>query len=140
MDDTDRKLLSLLREDARMSVVELARKLEVARGTVQNRMARLERDGAILGYSVRLRPASETHRIRAVMMIAIDGEHANAVIRQLKGYPEIRSLHTTNGRWDVVAELATDTLEAFDAVLRDVRMIRGISNTETSLLLSTHKM
>lgn len=139
MDDIDRQLISLLRDDARLSVVAIAKKLRVARATVQNRLTKLEADGTIVGYSVRLRPEAEAHRIRAMMSIEIEGHHGDAVRRLLRGHPNVVALHTTNGRWDLIAELRTDTLEAFDKVLNSIRGTQGISNTETSILLSTHK-
>ena len=101
MDDTDRQLLSLLRDDARMPVVAIARKLRVARATVQNRIARLEADGTIVGYSVRVRPGTEAHRIRAMMSIEVEGHHGEAVRRALRGHPNVMALHTTNGRWEI---------------------------------------
>ena len=140
MDDTDRQLLALLRDNARLSVVALAKRLRVARATVQNRIARLEGDGTIVGYTVRLKPDAEAHRIRAITSIAIDGPHGQDVRRVLRGHPNVAALHTTNGRWDLMAELRADSLEAFDKVLNDIRTIEGISNTETSILLSTHKL
>ena len=140
LDDTDRELISLLRDDARATVAALAAKLKVARGTVQNRLARLERDGVIVGYTVRLKPQVEAHRIRALMTIAVEGNRAKDVLRSLRGHPNVMSLHTTNGRWDIVAELQAETLEAFDRVLSTIRLVDGIANTETSILLSTHKL
>ena len=141
MDDTDRELLALLREDARLPVATLAARLRLARGTVQQRIARLQADGTIVGYTVRLKPQAEAHRIRALMTIAVEGHLAEeAVLRALRGDPAVQTLHTTNGRWDIVAELRADTLEAFDIVLGRIRRIEGISSTETSLLLSTHKL
>ena len=140
MDATDRQLLSLLRENARVSVATLAKKLRVARGTVQNRLARMEADGTIVGYTVRLRPQAENHRIRALMTVAVEGNRTDEVLKELRGDPAVHALHTTNGRWDIVAELQSDNLEAVDRVLGRIRLINGISNTETSLLLSTHKM
>lgn len=139
MDDTDRQLIALLRDDARMPVVALAKQLRVARATVQNRIARLERDGMIVGYTVRLRPEAEMHRIRAIMGIEIEGHHGDEVRRVLRGHPNVVALHTTNGRWDLMAELRADTLEAFDKVLGAIRAIPGIAATETSILLSTYK-
>lgn len=140
MDDTDRELISLLRADARTPVVVLAKKLRVARATVQNRMAKLEADGTIVGYTVRLRPEAEGHRIRALTSIEIEGNHGESVRRELRGHPNVVALHTTNGRWDMIAELRADTLESFDRVLNGIRNIQGITNTETSILLSTHKI
>jgi DNA-binding Lrp family transcriptional regulator len=139
MDSTDRQLLSLLRDDARVSVATLAKTLRLARGTVQNRLARLEADGTIVGYTVKLRPQSDDQSIRALMTVAVEGNRTDEVLRALRGDPAVCALHTTNGRWDIVAELRTESLEAVDKVLGRIRLIDGISNTETSLLLSTHK-
>ena len=140
LDDTDRELLALLRQDARMPVATLATKLKVARGTVQNRMKRLERDGVIVGYTVRVKPQAEAHRIRALMTIVVDGNRGAEVLHALRGHPNVTGLHSTNGRWDLIAELRADTLEAFDRALGNIRLIDGIASTETSLLLSTHKV
>lgn len=140
MNDTDRQLLALLRDNARMPVTDIAKILRVSRATVQNRIARLEAEGIIAGYTVRLKPDAETHRIRAWMNIALEGNAAPAVLQILRGDPAVRTLHTTNGRWDIVAELQADNLELFDRVLGWVRRIDGVVNTETSILLSTHKV
>jgi DNA-binding Lrp family transcriptional regulator len=140
IDDTDRELLALLRQDARLPVATLAAKLKVARGTVQNRMKRLERDGVIVGYTVRVKPQAEAHRIRALMTIVVEGNRGAQVLHALRGHPNVTGLHSTNGRWDLIAELRADTLEAFDRALGNIRLIEGIASTETSLLLSTHKL
>lgn len=140
LDDTDTELIAMLRDNARTPVATLAKRLKVARGTVQNSMARLEREGVIVGYSVRLKPQVEAHRIRALMTIAVEGNRSDEVLRALRGLPNVCSLHSTNGRWDFVAELQADTLEAFDRVLGSIRLVDGIANTETSILLSTHKL
>lgn len=140
MDDTDRQLISLLRDNARASVASLAKVLRVSRGTVQNRLDKLEADGTIVGYTVRLRPQAEAHQIRAFMTVAVEGNRIGPVLSALRGDPAVSALHTTNGRWDIVAELRADSLEAFDRVLGRVRLLEGIANTETSLLLSTSKL
>ena len=140
MDDTDRQLLSLLRDDARASVASLAKVLRVSRGTVQNRLDRLEADGTVVGYTVRLKPQVLGHRIRAFMTVAVEGNRIDLVLAALRGDPAVSALHTTNGRWDIVAELQADSLEAFDRVLSRIRLLDGIANTETSLLLSTSKL
>ena len=140
MNDTDRQLLALLRDDARMSVTELSKKLRVSRATVQNRISKLEETGVIAGYTIRLKPEAEAHRIRAWMGIAVEGNKAPSVIQALRGEPGVHTLHTTNGRWDIVAELRADNLELFDRVLGTIRRIEGVASTETSILLSTHKL
>ena len=130
----------MLRDDARASVASLAKVLRVSRGTVQNRLSRLESDGTITGYTVRLKPQAEGHRIRAFMTVAVEGNRSAAVLSALRGDPAVSALHSTNGRWDMVVELQADSLEAFDRVLGRVRLLDGIANTETSLLLSTVKL
>jgi DNA-binding Lrp family transcriptional regulator len=141
MDDLDHRLLALLRGDARASVASLAKKLGVARGTVQNRMARLQADGTIVGYTVRLKPdIQEQNRIRAIMTIAAEGNQVDSVVKALRGEPAVASVHSTNGRWDLVAELRTDTLASFDRVLAKISRMPGVSSSETSLLLTTFKI
>lgn len=138
MDALDTRLIALLRENARLSVATLAKQLGVSRGTVQNRIDRLVAARVLLGFTVRTAAEASAHRIRAVTTIRTEGD-ADVVLRTLRGYPAVRALHTTNGRWDIVAELATDTLAEFDEVLRQIGKVKGVANTETSLLLGTFK-
>jgi DNA-binding Lrp family transcriptional regulator len=140
LDDLDRKLVAALRADARTPVSALAGKLKVSRGTVQNRIDRLTARGVIQGFTIRTRPELEANRVRAIMCIAIEGERSGAVVRALRGFPEVDKIHTTNGRWDLVAELDTETLADFSRTLDQIRMLEGIASTETSILLATQKM
>lgn len=140
MDDLDRQLLSLLRENARAAIAALAKKLGVARGTVQNRLARLEKDGVIVGYTVRLKPHAEGEQIRAIMTIAVEGNRTQSVLKALRGEPAVVALHSTNGRWDFVAELRVDNLQEFDRVIARISLFEGVSRTETNLLLTSHKI
>ncbi|MDO4638126.1 MAG: Lrp/AsnC family transcriptional regulator [Lautropia sp.] len=140
MNDLDRQLIALLRENARMPVVTLAKKLRVARATVQNRLARLEQDGVIVGYTLRLKPEEEVYQIRAIMSLAVESNREEAVMRQLRGHVSVVTLHSVNGRWDLMAELRLDTLEAFDRLITTIRAIPGVKATETSILLATYKM
>ena len=137
MDDIDRRLLSALREDGRMPVAELARRLGIARATVTSRIDRLISSGTIVGFSVRVRDELDPLEVRAMTLIEVEGRTTNLVIRALRGIPEIRSLHTTNGGWDLVAELGAEPLAHFDSVLGRIRSIEGVVNSETSLLLSS---
>jgi len=137
MDDLDHRLLTLLRQNGRRSISDLAIDLDVSRATVRARMERLERSGDIIGYTVILRADAFDQRVRGVMMVEVEGHAADRVIRALGGFPEISAIHTTNGRWDLVVELAAETLTDFDTMLRRVRLIPGITNSETSLLLAT---
>jgi DNA-binding Lrp family transcriptional regulator len=140
VDSQDHRLISLLRENARLSIAQLATQLGVSRGTVQNRIDKLIESRVLLGFTVRTTSEAAAHSVRAVMMISVEGDRSDSILKALRGYPEVRALHTTNGRWDIVAELGTDSLETFDEALRSIRTIKGISNSETNLLLSTHKM
>ena len=139
MDETDRTLIALLRADARTPVATLAAKLGVSRGTVTARLRKLEDAGTIVGYTLRLRPEAEPDRIRAWMGIRIDGNTSRAVVAALLGEPGVEALHDTNGRWDLLAELRADSMADLAKVLERIRLIRGIANTETSILLSSFR-
>src|ERR1700682_302956 len=138
MDDLDRKLIGLLRENARMPAASLAKSLKVARGTVQNRLAKLERDGTIAGYTNRVRPKIDEQSIAHLTTHAVEGNRTEPVLRALRGDPSIVTLYSTNGRWDLVAEIRADTLQSFDQVLGRIRRVEGVFGTETRLLLSPH--
>jgi DNA-binding Lrp family transcriptional regulator len=140
MDVTDHQLLSLLRRDARTPVATLASKLGVSRGTISNRITKLEDAGTIIGYTVRLRPEAQPAKIRAWMSIAVEGNEMRLVIASLLGEPGAASLHDTNGRWDLLAELQATSLSELSQVLERIRLIRGISNTETSIHLQTYRL
>ena len=140
MDATDHRLLSLLRKDARTSVAILARRLGVSRGTVSNRISKLEDTGVIVGYTVRLRPDAHPNEIRAWMGVAVEGNETRAVIASLLGEPGVATLHDTNGRWDLLAELRAANLSELSQVLERIRLVRGISNTETSIHLETYRL
>jgi DNA-binding Lrp family transcriptional regulator len=139
MDEIDRKLLALLRANAREPAAALAKKLKISRGTVQNRVARMLAARTIRGFTVRTAPELETSRVRAVMCIAVEGEKSTKVTRALRGFAEVESIHTTNGRWDLIAEIGTDTLAGFSEALDQIRLIEGIAATETSILLASAK-
>jgi DNA-binding Lrp family transcriptional regulator len=139
MDDTDRALIALLRRDARTNVATLASKLGVSRGTVTNRLRKLEDDHVIVGYSVRLRPDAEPNQIRAWMGVLVEGNQTRAVIASLLGEPGVAALHDTNGRWDLLAELRAGSNAELSAILERVRLVKGIANTETSILLASFR-
>lgn len=136
-DSLDRELISLLRKDGRAPLSKLAEKLNVSRGTVQNRLDRLQASGILLGFTVRVREDYGLDAIRAIMMIEVVGKSTSQVIRLLRGFPELVTMHSTNGAWDLVVEIQTSSLPDFDRVLREVRMIDGVLNSETSILLTS---
>ena len=139
MDQTDTALIALLRQTARRTVAVLAKKLKVSRGTVTNRLRKLEDDRVIVGYTVKLKPDAEPERIRAWMGVLVDGNRTLAVVQSLLGEPRVVSLHDTNGRWDLWAELEVSSMVELSQLLERVRLISGIRNTETSILLSSFR-
>ena len=139
MESTDKRLISILRHNGRASVSDLATTLNLSRATVRSRLDRLQASGDVVGFTVVLKEDVSRDPVRALMMIGIEGRGTDRVIRQLTSLPQVRALHSTNGRWDVIAELGTETLEALDDVLSRIRKFDGVSQSETSLLLSTRK-
>lgn len=137
MDDFDRQLLALLRHNARRSISDLATELGASRATVRSRIERLERNGDILGYTVILRSDAISMPVRGIMSIEVEGRAAGRIIETLGGFSEISAIHTTNGRWDIIVELGTNSLTEFDGVLRRIRLVAGIGASETNLLLAT---
>jgi DNA-binding Lrp family transcriptional regulator len=139
MDDLNHQLIALLRQDARMNVANLAHRLKVSRGTVSNRIRKLEDDQVIVGYTVRLKPEAEPERIRAWMGVLVEGNQTRRVITTLLGEPGVSALHDTNGRWDLLAELEVRSMAELSDVLERVRLISGIRSTETSIHLATYR-
>ena len=139
MDGMDTRLIAALRADARATVSELAATLGVSRTTVRARMDRLQARGDIVGFSVVLKEDVAQSPVRGLMMMAIAGRGTAKILRQLQGMPEVRGLHSTNGRWDAIIEIGVETLEVFDKTLNRIREIDGVTESETSLLLSTKK-
>lgn len=138
MDDLDQQLLAQLRQNARASIAELAAKLKVARGTITNRIAKLEQSGIIVGYTIKLRPDATPDEIRAWTGIAVEGNQ-QTVIRALLGEPGIAALHDTNGRWDLLAELRVANLAELATTLERIRKVKGVSGTETSIHLQSFR-
>ncbi len=139
LDDTDRRLIGLLSANARLPSATLARALAVSRGTVQNRLARLEAEGVILGFTVRLGGDAGATGVRAMMAIEVRSSDTRAVVAALRRMPEVTRVHSTNGRWDLVAEIAAADLASLDRVLTAIRALRAVANSETSILLAELK-
>jgi len=136
MDDLDRRLIAELRLNGRASFSELAKTLGVSRGTVQNRLDRLVASGVILGFTLRLKSAAASERIRAIMMVEVSGKNTRRIAQSLRGLPQVQALYSTNGPFDLIAEIEVADLAEFDRVLSEVRMIDGVARSETSLLLA----
>jgi DNA-binding Lrp family transcriptional regulator len=139
MDDLDRRLVTLLRHDARRSVSDLALELGVSRATLRARMDRLEKSGRILAYTVVLGTDAADAPVRGIMLIEVGGRAGDRVAAALGAFPEIAAIHTTNGRWDLVIELGAGSLAELDEVLRRIRLVPGILGSETNLLLATRR-
>ena len=139
MDETDSRLIAALRHNARASLSDLGQALNLSRATVRARIMRLQERGQIVGFSVVTRADVMHDPVRGLMMIGIEGRGTERITRQLGTMPEVRAVHSTNGRWDVIVEIGTETLEQFDAVLTRIRRLDGINASETNLLLKTRK-
>src|ERR1700728_1541 len=136
MRDSDAELIALLRANAREPTASLARKLGLARSTVQERIARLERDGVIQGYTVRLADDAQASRLRAVVMISTDPKQADRVTGELKKLPEVRSLAALSGSYDLIAMIETETPARIDALLDRIGRAPGVARTVSSIILS----
>ncbi|MYM54799.1 Lrp/AsnC family transcriptional regulator [Thalassovita mangrovi] len=135
-DETDAALLTLLAENARLPVATLARRLGLARTTVQARLDRLENNGTIAGYGVRLgRPAQP--RLRATALLSIEPRSGPAVLARLKSLPNVMRVHTTSGRFDMIAEISARTTEELDDTLDRIGEAKGVKSSESLIQLST---
>lgn len=139
MDELDQRLLAALKRDGRASLSELAADLGVTRTTVRARMARLVNGGEIAGFTVMTRADVAASPVRGLMMLGIEGRGTEKIIGRLTGLPQVTAVHSTNGSWDLIVEIGTQTLEQLDEVLFAVRRIEGVTRSETNLLLSTRR-
>lgn len=137
MDELDQRLVTVLRHDARRGISELAAELKLSRATVRSRIEKLEERGDIVGYTVVLRSDAVSMPVRGITLIEVEGRMADKVVDALTGFTEVGAIHTTNGKWDLVVEISVQSLTELDAVLRRLRMVPGITASETNLLLAT---
>ena len=137
MDDVDEHLLARLRDNARAPVAELARSLGLSRTTVQSRLARLERNGVIAGYAVKLAPAYEAGRIHAFVMLTVEPKQAAAVIAALKRMSGVRRLQSVSGPFDMIATVEAAGVGEMDALIDDIGALKGVERTNSSIVLST---
>lgn len=137
MDDLDEHLLARLRDNARASVAELARALGLSRTTVQSRLAKLERNGVIAGYAVKLAPSYEQGRVHAFIMLTVEPKQAAAVTSALKRMPGVRRLQSVSGPFDMIATVEAAGVAEMDATIDEIGAVKGVERTNTSLVLST---
>ncbi|MBA5776892.1 Lrp/AsnC family transcriptional regulator [Stappia sp. F7233] len=135
-DDLDRKLVALLQDNARMATAEIARKLKVARSTVQERIARLEKDGVISGYTVLLSRAPDVESVQALVMLAVEQQQVRETIKRLETFPEIRTCLTVSGEFDLFLRVEAPRLDDLDEVLDDIAAIPGVRRSRSSIVLA----
>ena len=139
MDDSDTQLLAELRRDGRASLSDLAQRLGLSRATVRVRIERLQQRGEIAGFTVLTRADAAQAPVRGLMLIGIEGRGAERIMARLAGFGAVTAVHSTNGKWDLIAELAAQTLEELDTVIFRIREIEGVMQSETNLILSTRR-
>ena len=139
MDETDKRLIAHLRQNGRASISDIAATLNITRTTARTRLEKLTDGGEIVGYTVLTRSDVATHPVRGLMMLAIIGRHTEKIARILGKIPEVQAIHSTNGVWDLILEVGTETLEQFDKVLTEIRRNEAITRSETNLLLNTRR-
>lgn len=139
MDNTDQSLLALLRKNARASLSDLAATLGLSRATIRSRIEKMQARGDILGFTVVTGQELEQAPVRGIMLLGIEGRGADRLVHRLIGLREVRTVHSTNGRWDLIVEIGTETLEAFDTTLAEIRRMDGVMRSETSLMLKSRQ-
>ena len=139
MDELDNKLLLALKRDGRAALSDLAMDLGVTRATVRARMARLTEAGVIVGFTVQTKADVAESAVRGLMMLGIEGRGTERIMTALTRLSQVRQVHSTNGTWDLIVEIGTETLEALDKVLFTIRRMDGVTRSETNLLLSTKR-
>lgn len=139
MDELDQRLVAELRRDGRASVLTLADRLAVSRATVRLRMARLQQQGEILGFTAITRGDLADAPVRGLVLIGIEGRGGDRIMARLTGMPQVTAVHSTNGRWDLIVEIAAQSLVELDEVLRRIRNLDGVMTSETNLLLSSRR-
>ena len=137
LNTADELLLSVLRENARASTAQIARRLSLSRTTVQSRIDRLEREGVISGYTVRVHDEYERGQIRAHIMITVHPKQMTSVVAALRAMPELRVLHSVSGAYDLIAVASVSTVSDMDLLTDRIGAIEGVERTTTSIVLST---
>ncbi len=135
LDLVDRGLIAVLQENARLSTAEIARRLNVARTTVQDRINRLEQEGVLLGYSARVALAPQSPLIRAHLALTVDSQQVEACLQALKAVPEVRTVFGTAGPYQLLAVIGAQTTERLDAVIEESSHLPGVYGVSASVLM-----
>ena len=139
MDELDNHLIAALKRNGRASLSELASLLNVTRSTVRVRLDRLVQGGEIAGFTILTRSDVRPDAVRGLMMLEIAGRGAENIMKQLQRMSQVQAVHSTNGTWDLIAEIGSISLEKFEQVLFTIRRMDGVTRSETNLLLSTRR-
>ena len=134
---TDLQLLDLLRENARSSTAELARRLGLSRTTVQSRIERLERSKVVTGYTVKVPEAVEADLVRSCMLITLAPRQTQAIETALRRMPAVRTLHSVSGPFDLLALVAAPSIGDLDALIDRIGQLEGVERTTSAVILST---
>ena len=137
MNNLDSQIIALLKRNGRMSVTQMAQELAVSRVTIDTHIKKMEQSGVITGYTVKLGTEEFRHKVSGWILISVTANEEERAIKQLVNMPEITRLHTTNGKWDLAAEIQVLSLENFDSTISRLRQVKRIMDTDTSLLLSS---
>jgi len=137
MDELDRNIIGLLGADARMSVATLARRLKVARSTIQARLERLETTGVIAGYTLKLGEGARQGRLRASVLLTIEPRGQAGILQRLKAIAEVERVFTTSGRFDLLLQIACPNTQGLDQVLDQIGAMTGVRSSESLIHLST---
>jgi DNA-binding Lrp family transcriptional regulator len=137
MDELDRNIVALLGADARMSIATLARRLKVARSTIQARLERLETSGVIVGYTLKLGESAREGRLRASVLLTVEPRAQANILTRLKAIAEVERVFTTSGRFDLLLQIAAPSTKLLDDVLDQIGAMTGVRSSESLIHLST---
>lgn len=133
----DQQLLALLRDNARMPISELARKLNVSRTAAQARLQRLEREGTIKGYTTRLSDNYLQNSIKAMIMIKVPPNKRVSIERAMNHIPELTALYSISGAFDMTAVIMAPSVPELDQVIDQIGVLEGVEETQSSVILAT---
>lgn len=135
LDKVDVRLIEMLKANGRESTAQLARRLELSRSAVQERMSRLERDGVIAGYTIRLGEDVTVERLQAIVRFTIDPKYADHIVEKISDYVEARSCFSVSGAFDLIVIVGADSALRLNQVLQEFGQIKGVQRTTSSIVL-----
>ena len=137
LDEVDERLLTLLRDDARQTIAQLAKELGISRGQIYSRLARLEEENVVAGYTVRLGNAFAASRVRAHMMIKTLPRFHREVEQALAAFSLVQAIHAISGEYDIIAMLEAEDGAQLNELIDEIGLLDGVERTTTSVILAT---